>query len=44
MFCSVKTDESNDGSASSLSGRLTYNFMLPQASSHQIHAVRFGSQ
>jgi len=44
MLYSVKTDEDNDGSASSLSSHLTYIFMLPQASSHQIHAARFSSQ
>jgi len=40
MFSSVKTDEGNDSSASSLS-QVTYICMLPQASSHQIHAARF---
>jgi len=44
MLCSVKTDEGNDGSASSLSGHLTYICMSPQASSHQIHAARFSGQ
>jgi len=44
MSCSVKTAEGNDGSASSLSGHLTCICILPQASSHQIHAARFSSQ
>jgi len=46
MSCSVKTAEGSDGSASSLSlsGHLTYICILPQASSHHIHAARFSSQ
>jgi len=44
MFCSAKTDEGNDGSVSSLSGHLAYICMLPQGSSHQIHAAHFSIQ
>jgi len=46
MFRSVKTNEDNDGSASSLS-QVTYHTFAcipPQASSHQNHAARFNNQ
>jgi len=41
MFCSVKTNEGNDGSASSLSQVTYYTFArIPP----QIHAARFSNQ